>query len=87
MAGAQAAYQSAAQQQTAYYGLLASEKLGLTLDPALVAVWAPAATAIRPHPSPIFWCCRPRGWRLRRATAALPSAFSASGRNAGPRGS
>ncbi len=41
MAGAQAAYQSAAQQQTAYYGLLASEKLGLTLDPALVAVGAP----------------------------------------------
>ena len=36
--GAAAAYQSAARYQTAYYGLLAAEKLGLTLDPALVTV-------------------------------------------------
>ena len=37
-AGAKAAYQAAARNQTAFYGLLASEKLGLTLDPALVKV-------------------------------------------------
>ncbi len=37
-AGAKAAYQSAARYQTAYYGLLAAEKLGLPLDPALVSV-------------------------------------------------
>ena len=40
-AGAKAAYQAAAQHQTAYYGLLAAEKLGLTLDPALVRVGPP----------------------------------------------
>ncbi|NEY90266.1 lytic transglycosylase domain-containing protein [Tabrizicola oligotrophica] len=40
--GAQAAYQSAAQYQTAYYGQLAAEKLGLSLDPALIAVGEPA---------------------------------------------
>ena len=34
-AGAQAAYGRAAQHQTAYYGLLAAERLGLALDPAL----------------------------------------------------
>lgn len=38
---AKAAYQSAAQHQTAYYGLLAAEKLGLALDPALVSAGAP----------------------------------------------
>ena len=37
-AGAEAAYQSAARYQTAFYGLLAAERLGLTLDGALVAV-------------------------------------------------
>ena len=36
--GAQAAYQSAARYQTSYYGLLAAERLGLSLDPALVTV-------------------------------------------------
>lgn len=36
-AGARAAYQSAAQYQTAYYGLLAAEELGLSLDPALLS--------------------------------------------------
>ena len=36
--GAQAAYQSAARYQTAFYGLLAAERLGLSLDPALVTV-------------------------------------------------
>jgi soluble lytic murein transglycosylase len=36
-AGATAAYQSAAQYHTAYYGLLAAEKLGLSLDPALIS--------------------------------------------------
>ena len=41
MAGAKAAYQAAAQHQTAYYGQLASEKLGLALDPALVKVGEP----------------------------------------------
>lgn len=40
-AGAAAAYQSAAQHQTAYYGLLAAEKLGLSLDEALVQPGAP----------------------------------------------
>ncbi len=37
-AGATAAYKSAARYQTAYYGLLAAEKLGLSLDPSLVTV-------------------------------------------------
>ena len=41
-AKATAAYQSAARYQTAYYGLLAAEKLGLSLDPALVASARPA---------------------------------------------
>ncbi len=36
-AGAKAAYQSAARYQTAYYGLLAAEKLGLSLDPSLIS--------------------------------------------------
>ena len=40
-AGANAAYSAAAQHQTAYYGQLAAEKLGLSLDPALVSVGAP----------------------------------------------
>jgi soluble lytic murein transglycosylase len=40
-AGAKAAYRAAAGQQTAYYGQLAAEKLGLSLDPALVAVGEP----------------------------------------------
>lgn len=40
-AGATSAYQRAAQNQTAFYGLLAAEKLGLSLDPALVAVGEP----------------------------------------------
>lgn len=40
-AGARAAYQAAAQHQTAYYGQLAAEKLGLTLDAALVRVGEP----------------------------------------------
>ncbi|WP_430465535.1 lytic transglycosylase domain-containing protein [Tabrizicola sp.] len=40
-AGARAAYQAAAQHQTAYYGQLAAEKLGLTLDAALVQVGEP----------------------------------------------
>lgn len=40
-AGATAAYQAAAQYQTAYYGLLAAEKLGLSLDPALISVGQP----------------------------------------------
>lgn len=40
-AGATAAYQAAAQQQTAYYGLLAAEKLGLSLDPDLISVGEP----------------------------------------------
>jgi soluble lytic murein transglycosylase len=38
---ARAAYQAAAQHQTAYYGQLAAEKLGLTLDAALVRVGEP----------------------------------------------
>lgn len=37
-AGAKAAYRAAAQYQTAYYGLLAAEKLGLSLDPSLIEV-------------------------------------------------
>lgn len=41
-AGAKAAYQAAAQHQTAYYGQLAAEKLGLSLDPALVLVGQPS---------------------------------------------
>lgn len=36
--GATAAYTSAARYQTSYYGLLAAERLGLSLDPALVRV-------------------------------------------------
>lgn len=40
-AGATAAYQAAARFQTAYYGLLAAEKLGLSLDPGLVEVGSP----------------------------------------------
>jgi soluble lytic murein transglycosylase len=40
-AGAKAAYQAAALHQTAYYGQLAAEKLGLSLDPGLVAVGTP----------------------------------------------
>ncbi len=43
-ATAQAAYARAATHQTSYYGLLASEKLGLPLDPALA----------RPNPVPPF---------------------------------
>ncbi|MDZ4311403.1 MAG: transglycosylase SLT domain-containing protein [Cypionkella sp.] len=35
-AGADAAYARAARNQTAYYGMLASEKIGLPLDPSLV---------------------------------------------------
>ncbi len=42
-AGAQAAYAKGAKYQTAYYGLLAAEKLGLSLDPALVKVGEPTA--------------------------------------------
>lgn len=37
-AAAKAAFQAAARNQTAFYGLLASEKLGLSLNPALVSV-------------------------------------------------
>ncbi len=37
-ANARARYERAAQNQTAFYGLLAAERLGLTLDPALVNV-------------------------------------------------
>jgi soluble lytic murein transglycosylase len=40
-AAAKAAYQKAAKYQTAYYGLLAAEKLGLTLDSGLVDVGEP----------------------------------------------
>ena len=36
--GAKAAYKSAARYQTAFYGLLAAERLGLSLDPALATV-------------------------------------------------
>ena len=39
---ARAAWAKAAQYQTAYYGLLAAEKLGLNLDPALLATSRPA---------------------------------------------
>lgn len=42
-AGAKASYQAAAQNQTAFYGLLAAEKLGLSLDPALVDAGMPQA--------------------------------------------
>lgn len=42
-AAAQTAYQSAARNQTAYYGLLAAEKLGLSLDAALVDAGTPDA--------------------------------------------
>ena len=42
-AGAKASYQAAAQNQTAFYGLLAAEKLGLSLDPALVDAGKPQA--------------------------------------------
>lgn len=38
---AEAAYKAAARQQTAFYGLLAAETLGLSLDERLVAVGAP----------------------------------------------
>ncbi len=37
-AHAQARYQAAAQHQTAFYGLMAAERLGLSLDPSLVNV-------------------------------------------------
>ncbi len=40
-AGANAAYARAARNQTAFYGMLASEKIGLPLDPALVNVGEP----------------------------------------------
>ena len=40
-AGAEAAYARAARNQTAYYGMLAIEKIGLPLDPALVNVGEP----------------------------------------------
>lgn len=36
--GAEAAYELAARYQTSYYGLLAAERLGLSLDPVLVSV-------------------------------------------------
>ncbi|MDP2082298.1 MAG: lytic transglycosylase domain-containing protein [Pseudotabrizicola sp.] len=39
---AQRAYQSAARHQTAYYGLLAAEKLGLSLDATLLSAARPA---------------------------------------------
>ena len=41
-AGAKAAYNRAARFQTSYYGLLAAEKLGLTLDPAVISDNRPA---------------------------------------------
>jgi soluble lytic murein transglycosylase len=41
--GATAAYQAAAQNQTAYYGLLAAEKLGLSLDEKLLSEARPNA--------------------------------------------
>ncbi len=41
-AAAKAAYNRAARHQTAYYGLLAAEKLGLTLDPAVISDVRPA---------------------------------------------
>lgn len=40
-AGAEAAYRAAARQQTAFYGLLAAETLGLSLDDSLVSVGEP----------------------------------------------
>jgi soluble lytic murein transglycosylase len=40
-AAAEAAYARAAHNQTAYYGMLASERIGLPLDPSLVAVGDP----------------------------------------------
>lgn len=40
-AAADAAYARAARHQTAYYGMLASEKIGLPLDPGLVTVGEP----------------------------------------------
>lgn len=40
-AAAKAAYQAAARHQTAYYGMLAAEKLGLSLDAGLVAAGSP----------------------------------------------
>ncbi len=40
-AGAETAYKAAARQQTAFYGLLAAERLGLSLDKHLVTVGAP----------------------------------------------
>lgn len=40
-AGAKASYTAAARNQTAFYGLLASERLGLSLDPALVDAGQP----------------------------------------------
>jgi soluble lytic murein transglycosylase len=40
-ANASARYQRAAQHQTAFYGLLAAERLGLSLDPSLVNVGEP----------------------------------------------
>lgn len=39
---AQTAYRAAARHQTAYYGLLAAEKLGQSLDPALITAPRPA---------------------------------------------
>ena len=41
-AGAKASYGKAAEYQTAYYGLLAAERLGLNLDPAVIADARPA---------------------------------------------
>jgi soluble lytic murein transglycosylase len=42
-AGAKTAYKAAAQNQTAFYGLMAAEKLDLSLDPALVDAGKPQA--------------------------------------------
>ena len=42
-ANAKAAFQRAARHHTAFYGLLAAEKLGLSLDPALISEARPAA--------------------------------------------
>ena len=41
-AGAKASYAKAADYQTSYYGLLAAERLGLNLDPAVIADTRPA---------------------------------------------
>ena len=41
-AAARAAFEAGAQHQTAYYGLLSAEKLGLSLDPALLSEQRPA---------------------------------------------